>query len=74
MQKWLVVVPISEGSFCKEILEHVIEIVNFSVTRGIIEYASSAWDTNNKNVIENVEEKQWDLFWMIVIEIVCQKW
>ena len=54
--------PISEGSFCKEILEHVIEIVNFSVTRGIIEYASSAWDTNNKNVIENVEEKQRDLF------------
>ena len=54
--------PISKGSSCKEILEQVIEILNFNVTKPmwepIIEYASSAWDTNNKNVIQKVESVQ----------------
>ena len=46
------------SSFCKEILEHVIEILNFNVTRPIIGYASPVWDTNNKNVIRKVESVQ----------------
>ena len=43
--------------FCKKILEHVIEILNFNVGP-IIEYASPVWDTNNKNVIQKVESVQ----------------
>ena len=58
IRKWLVVAPIWKGSFCKEILEHVIEILSFNVTRPIrpiIECASPIWDTNNKNVIQKAE-------------------
>ena len=44
--------------FCKEILEHVMEIFNFNVTRPIIGYASAVWDTNNKNVIRKLESVQ----------------
>ena len=56
------------SSFCKEILEHVIEILNFNVTRPIIEYASPVWDTNNATIkmsskrLKVFKEKQLDLF------------
>ena len=56
------------SSFCKEILEHVIEILNFNVTRPIIEYASPVWDTNNTTIkmsskrLKVFKEKQLDLF------------
>ena len=58
----------SNSSFCKEILEHVIEILNFNVTRPIIEYASPVWDTNNTTIkmsskrLKVFKEKQLDLF------------
>ena len=35
--KLLVVVPISKSSFCKEIVEHVTEILNFSVARPMLD-------------------------------------
>ena len=37
MRKLLVVVPISKSSFCKEILEHVTEILNFSGARPMLD-------------------------------------
>ena len=40
-----------------QILEYVIEILNFKLqdyVRPIVEYASQVWDTNNKNVIQKV--------------------
>ena len=44
-----------------QILEHVIEILNFKLQdyiRPIIEYTSPVWDTNNKNFIQKVESVQ----------------
>ena len=44
-----------------QILEYVIEILNFKLqdyVRPIVEYASQVWDTNNKNVIQKVESVQ----------------
>ena len=37
MRKGLVVVPISKDSFCNKILEHVIETLNFNVTRHMLQ-------------------------------------
>ena len=44
-----------------QILEHVIEILNFKLQdyiRPIIEYTSPVWDTNNKNFIQKNESVQ----------------
>ena len=62
MQKWLVVKPISKRSFCKEILEHVIEISNFSVTKCVLDLSLNMYlqlgNAHNKNIIQKVVSNQ----------------